>query len=107
MSYLIDQFEDAFNVTKDLHSVRTKGTMQEDIMEEVIEKYNLKPRFNKFTQTDFVGWDEVIYENVDGTIGVYYGTCRMGIPSVKVGIIHNKLWTDDIRKGLREKGLAR
>jgi len=107
MKYLSDKFEKAFPVTKDLHSVRTKGTMQEDLLEEVIDEHNLKAVDGKTTGSDFVVWSETMYANADGTIGAYYGSCRMGIPSVKVGVANNKLWTDVVRKDLREKGLAR
>lgn len=105
--YLQEKFDKAFAVTKDLHSVRTKGTMQEDLLKEVIDKHNLKQVDSKTTSSDFLVWNEVMYANADGTIGAYYGTCRMGIPAAYIGVANNKLWTDVIRKDLRAKGLAR
>jgi hypothetical protein len=104
--YLEDEFKDGFPVVKDLHNVRAKGVEQEEIMKFVNRKYGLERVNDQTKASDFMTFYEVIYSNRDQTVGTYFGGARMGIPTVKVGVESRKAWTE-LRKILREKGLAR
>ena len=102
-----DSFRTMFPVTKDLHSMRKKGIMQEDIFDELRDDFNIE-HFASANESSDIGYiSESIWMSKDKSIGVYVFSCSMGgIPTYEVGVMSNNQWKD-VRQGLRDKNLVR
>jgi hypothetical protein len=95
-------FENMFPITKDLQPLRRKGgPYLEDIAAEVQSKFGV----DTSVKTP-VSEHDGVFTNKDGSIGIYYFSMRMGMPTYAVGVKDPAKWKE-IRDHLISKNLVR
>jgi len=101
---LMDKFKEMYPVVKDLQSIRKKGSILEDLMEELMDKYKMKSVKKESSTSDFLPSVSAIYTSSDKRVGMYwFATHGAGIPTLLVGTKDKDMWSE-VRQHLRAKG---
>lgn len=100
VDYFAPEFSKEFPITKDMQSLRKKGVLLEDVLDDLHGLYN----FEYLDKTEKpIGSFAV---NSDRSIGYWFCGSRSGIPSFVIGVKTEEAWKE-LKAKLKEKGHIR